>query len=397
MRRAFSLVELLLAVFILGIGIIGISALFPVGIIQQRQATDDVMGPIVADNAMALLRLKLNPEWFGSFEDFGQVDYLMQPSAAPAFLGATIPGDWRWKRPGFLFADVNGSAANETGAIDIFSGLYSSNMLGGSEGSSLIPSKTANESPDGNAGAGGGTAAPVYGIPYNRSWYDNNYSPFAPEVVSPDAAPIVLITQGERSYPQQGTAGFGLKKPLYQWECMFRKFDGRVQVAVFVYRIVSAGEPRNYSVVQGSAPLAAPLPPVPVLKVLGGASVWRTGGADGNIVTAVDNAIMPNSGPVTTGNPVGISIEETWQSPGQWIVDEYNTVHRVVGGRRNTREGPVILSRPPPPQPPIPSLFGRNADGSSLADPGVRALWFLPSVDSAGNSLVPVFATVQEL
>jgi prepilin-type N-terminal cleavage/methylation domain-containing protein len=31
-RRAFSLVELLLAVFILGIGIIGISALFPAGI-----------------------------------------------------------------------------------------------------------------------------------------------------------------------------------------------------------------------------------------------------------------------------------------------------------------------------------------------------------------------------
>ena len=55
-RRAFNLVELLLAVFILGIGIIGISALFPAGIAQQRQANDDIMGPIVADNAMAILR-----------------------------------------------------------------------------------------------------------------------------------------------------------------------------------------------------------------------------------------------------------------------------------------------------------------------------------------------------
>lgn len=49
----FSLVEMLLAVFILGIGVISISALFPAGIALQRQATDDTVGPIVAKNALA--------------------------------------------------------------------------------------------------------------------------------------------------------------------------------------------------------------------------------------------------------------------------------------------------------------------------------------------------------
>ena len=48
-RRAFSLIELLLAIFILGIGVIGIAALCPAGIAQQRQSVDDVLGPIAVD------------------------------------------------------------------------------------------------------------------------------------------------------------------------------------------------------------------------------------------------------------------------------------------------------------------------------------------------------------
>ena len=39
-RAGFSLVELLLSVFILAIGIISVSALFPAGIAQQQQTTD---------------------------------------------------------------------------------------------------------------------------------------------------------------------------------------------------------------------------------------------------------------------------------------------------------------------------------------------------------------------
>ena len=54
MRRAFSLVELILAIFILGIGMISVAALFPAGIIQQQFAEDDVYGPIVANHALSV-------------------------------------------------------------------------------------------------------------------------------------------------------------------------------------------------------------------------------------------------------------------------------------------------------------------------------------------------------
>ena len=59
MRRAFSLIELLLSVFILAIGIISVSALFPAGIAQQQQTADDQLGPVVAEQALGLLRSRV--------------------------------------------------------------------------------------------------------------------------------------------------------------------------------------------------------------------------------------------------------------------------------------------------------------------------------------------------
>ena len=60
----FSLIEVLMAIFILGIGVISIAALFPAGIAQQRQSVDDVIGPIVARNAMAVIRSHVRADDF---------------------------------------------------------------------------------------------------------------------------------------------------------------------------------------------------------------------------------------------------------------------------------------------------------------------------------------------
>ena len=84
-RRGFSLVEMLLAIFILGIGVISIAALFPACIALQRQAADDTIGPIVAKNALATIRSKLGQDDFGTFEEFGLASYSIQP------VGATVP------------------------------------------------------------------------------------------------------------------------------------------------------------------------------------------------------------------------------------------------------------------------------------------------------------------
>ncbi|MDP6601967.1 MAG: prepilin-type N-terminal cleavage/methylation domain-containing protein, partial [Phycisphaerales bacterium] len=76
-RRGFSLIELLMAIFILGIGLISIAALFPAGIALQQRAEDELNGPIVAAHALEVIRGRLSSDDFGSWWDFHntQVDY----------------------------------------------------------------------------------------------------------------------------------------------------------------------------------------------------------------------------------------------------------------------------------------------------------------------------------
>lgn len=54
-RRGFSLIELLVAIIILGLGLLGLAALFPVVIREQRIGTDNVLGVTVSNSARAKL------------------------------------------------------------------------------------------------------------------------------------------------------------------------------------------------------------------------------------------------------------------------------------------------------------------------------------------------------
>lgn len=60
--RAFTLLEVLLGVLILALGLLGLGALIPVVVRQQRTATDETLGVVVAGDARAYLegRLDLN-------------------------------------------------------------------------------------------------------------------------------------------------------------------------------------------------------------------------------------------------------------------------------------------------------------------------------------------------
>jgi prepilin-type N-terminal cleavage/methylation domain-containing protein len=55
-RRAFSLMEVLLAVFILGIGLIMVATIFPVGADWTRQSTEDSVAQTVAQNAVSTIQ-----------------------------------------------------------------------------------------------------------------------------------------------------------------------------------------------------------------------------------------------------------------------------------------------------------------------------------------------------
>ena len=60
-RKAFSLVEVLLAVFILGIGLIMVATVFPVGANWTRQGTETSVAQVVAQNALNVIKTHYGP------------------------------------------------------------------------------------------------------------------------------------------------------------------------------------------------------------------------------------------------------------------------------------------------------------------------------------------------
>jgi prepilin-type N-terminal cleavage/methylation domain-containing protein len=413
-RHGFSLIEVLLAIFILGIGAISIASLFPVGIAQQRSSFDDVMGPIVADNALSLLRARLEPGDFGVFSNFGNRNVEL---ARPPL--ETVPGDWPWLRPGFVLKDdvgtakFNGEPYDERGSIDIFSyrftrrarGLPQANTALATEFPPGLPDNAAVQAPD-----------RLYGIPYNAVRYTFD---------TPLREPRFTITQKERYYPMVSGEGAGSAetRPLYVWDCMFRRYQGRIHVAIFVYRVTIPGggravyaTPPNPLSMSATIPAAADRPPLPYLLDLTDQSpapwpkAWDAYGINDQDQT--DDMYVrgtPADEPFDPRDPAA-----SWQKPGQWLLNQNNTVHRVLSRTRRDvgDEALVELLRPVLPV----SLFDESVsyiDRAQSTNVGVENvvthLWYIPSeieLDTDGDgaidvgasvTLTPVYAVVREL
>jgi type II secretory pathway pseudopilin PulG len=392
-HRAFSLIEVLLAIFILGVGIISIAALFPAGIAQQRQSIDDILGPLVANNALAILRGKIRPEDFGAFEDYTPAGspYLRSPRP-------TVIGDWPWMRPGFLFGDDTTTlAVNETGAIDIFSGSNSFTGLGAVAYATEFPGMSGYQTTNPSVVS----VPPLHGIPFNRQIYG--------------AAPRFVFTREERYYPQvsrsfvptnAGAAGPEVPKPQYVWDCMFRRFQGKILVAIFVYRVNAPGGGSTlYSVApsQGNN-----FPPVPIwldltqnaTQQFSAGGLWKVGGLDGLLATP-PNARDDND--LVYGNDVGTALDvadprQAWEEPRQWILDQNNNIYRVLGVSRPddnvANKVEVQMTRPLSFMPNVPVMWFPDVNDHFKV---VSDIWYLPLVDGNGMSLTPVYVTVKEL
>ncbi len=323
--------------FILGIGVISIAALFPAGIAQQRQSVDDITGPIVAQNALAILRTKLRPADFGTIEEHD-----------PSYVSPTIDGDWPWLRPAFIFDDQNFS----TGTIDIFNGTGAA-----AASEPIIPS----------------------GIPYNIARHGPTW-------------PIFIVTQQERYYPMRSlnSADPRPPKPQYVWDCMFRRFQGKVLVAIFVYRttIVGGGDVA-YSVPPNQTD--PDVPPMPINLSL--TAPWDVFGIDpGNLG---DDAQIAVTDPYDTTDQ-----GQSWQEPGQWILDQNNNMHRVLSRYRNDNDVPVVeLIRPVPTMPVLPVYFLLDTGNQGVQDV-VSNIWYIPrevTLDGVPVRLTAVYVTVREL
>ena len=438
--RGFSLIELLLAIFILGVGIISISAVFPAGIVQQRRAQDDVLGPVIAEAAMSAIRSKVGQSDFGTFEEFG-----IKTPATFAVLNGAFPntwlrggdeftqrGDWPWLRPSMAVvpAGVAADSQDYFGDIDLFSARFvrASNFAPDYPSSANLDWQIGKTTELGIfAGASPilGTCHPLqnnpncsdpgeflYGIPFNRSKFDF----FG---ISED--PLVTITQEERFWPAGTGYEAGRNRPQYAWDCMFRRFQGRVQVAIFVYRVKVGAAAGGYAVAQDAGTNAygrdGLRPAMPARADFGVAagSVYEpltpygadltTGGVPG--LDDFDRVEIIGTGPqFNEPNPTLDPYFEGWQAPGQWLLDPSNRIHRVAQGRRNKRQGPVRLARPIPSQAPSSAIWNpATAEGGPYSDPDViqtatdevRSLWFVPPVDRRGVSLTPVYVTVRDL
>jgi len=391
-KRAFSLIEVLMAIFILGIGVISIAALFPAGIAQQRRSIDDVLGPVVAENALAILRSRMRSTDFGAFDDYGVV--------APR---PTIPGDWTWVRPSFLFNDDEDTEdIDERGAIDIFSYDWTVTH----QGSSGMPTEPATEfappawqTGTGYADANNNSFPPLYGVPWSKTLYGN-------------LPPRILITRRERFYPMPGPSlgpNDAPARPQFVWDVMFRRFQGRMMVAIFVYRVRAAGgEPTEYSAVPNPSNTAlSPLPiSIDLMDMGAGSEPWR-----GIAWKANFDAEIPFTNP---GDEFEVDNDaHAWQLPGQWIIDQNNSVHRVLAGRQHEEDGPVELVRPVSqirrnPDPVGSPLFNVGVfyfpqiTGSVTTEDNVTDIWYLPARAEDTDTgieyrLTPVYVTVKEL
>ena len=457
----FSLVELLLAIFILGIGIIAVAAIFPAGIAQQQRTRDDVMGPIVAAQGLNLLRTKMSQEDFGTFEQFNLTSSdIRVASEVGGDNSFTVSGDWGWMRPSFVLDGPPQPSPNVLpernpqpdpldGAIDIF-GLRHTRSVGtmNTEHPATLEEDSSSSfytSDFANTGAFflGFCPTPISpsldpivqsdfdqeeaqflaGIPFNRNKYlilndflpsgDNSLDDHTDPLREGRAEPLITVTQSERGWPR------GVESPEYYWDCMFRRYQGRVQVAIFVYRVgFNGGEQLPYAVSHHGAP-SNPDPisgvtvlnpresPIPVrVDFPSPGDRWYPEGDATPDDNPLNNLTIPGTLPSGSVLSQLDPYANGWQQAGQWLIDQNGTVHRVLAGRDNGAEGPVRLTSQVPYLPVMdvngnlnnisPGIGTDNSARANIAS-AVKSVWFIPPESRNGFTLTPVYATVGEL
>ncbi|HIB50502.1 MAG TPA: hypothetical protein EYO40_04390 [Phycisphaerales bacterium] len=179
---------------------------------------------------------------------------------------------------------------------------------------------------------------------------------------------------------------------------MFRRYEGRILVAIFVYRVIDPSQTGAYTV--DTRQYQTPNLPLRVNLE----SESSTGSWNANQGSEILNDSQLDDPSLQASQ---------WQYPGQWLVDQNGNVHNVQNGRRRMNDTePVRLTAPPSPL----QVF---VTGSSFGSPSINVnwwdqtyvpqqsgiqyngvvtdIWFVPTSDSKGRKLYPVYAMVEAL
>lgn len=79
-RSGATLVEVLVAIFVMGIGMMALLTLFPIGVLTMRQAIQDDRTGHAATSALAVAKMKISPSRFDAF--FTQPNAALQPAVS---------------------------------------------------------------------------------------------------------------------------------------------------------------------------------------------------------------------------------------------------------------------------------------------------------------------------
>lgn len=291
--RAFSLIEVLIAIVVLALGLLGIAAVFPAVLTQQRATTDIIQGTSLERSVRDLLRAhkQLNA---ASYDDNnnGQLD----PSELRGWqllLGNRAPG---WSMP--IYPEP----------LDPSNAMF--------DGDFELP--------------GTAITAPGLSVDTNGNMY----------VVYP-GAPTIVIPVLQRQL--QATSG----RPLYIWDFAARRLgsgmtagnnpdpdrayqDDSLQLAVFIRRTDTPG-PRGSN--------------VPVAEDVTGRPTYNGVGEYSRIKTAQATDVTPATASAGTGSVIRVQTPQAryLAQANQKIVDAFGKVHDVVEATLEDPTGTVAI------------------------------------------------------